>query len=188
MNSTPSRPKLIIVLTALPPDPPTPMTLMRASYSCGLVGELDREAHARPPGAGNSAVACFETASGLRAPLPMSRLQQLPAESTVGVRPSRTPALSHSQNLTAAIAITAFRGARSACASADGAAAWRRARAPARASVRRTSRGPRRSRTAAPCTSWVIPLIAYRVAQRAPACRGSPRRTRSCPRGAPRRP
>ena len=30
MNSTPSRPKLIIVLTALPPEPPTPMTLMRA--------------------------------------------------------------------------------------------------------------------------------------------------------------
>ncbi len=34
MNSTPSRPKLIIVLTALPPEPPTPMTLMRASYCC----------------------------------------------------------------------------------------------------------------------------------------------------------
>ncbi len=31
MNSTPSRPKLIIVLTALPPEPPTPMTLIRAS-------------------------------------------------------------------------------------------------------------------------------------------------------------
>src|SRR5579863_5277755 len=32
MNSTPSRPKLIIVFTALPPEPPTPTTLMRASY------------------------------------------------------------------------------------------------------------------------------------------------------------
>src|SRR5271155_1311854 len=33
MNSTPSRPKLIIVFTALPPDPPTPITLIRASYA-----------------------------------------------------------------------------------------------------------------------------------------------------------
>ena len=45
MNSTPSRPKLIIVLTALPPEPPQPITLMRAWYSCCLVGKLDRETH-----------------------------------------------------------------------------------------------------------------------------------------------
>ncbi len=32
-NSTPSRPKLIIVLTALPPEPPHPTTLIRAWYS-----------------------------------------------------------------------------------------------------------------------------------------------------------
>ncbi len=31
MNSTPSRPKLIIVLTAFPPEPPQPITLIRAS-------------------------------------------------------------------------------------------------------------------------------------------------------------
>ena len=31
MNSTPSRPKFIMVLTALPPDPPQPITLIRAS-------------------------------------------------------------------------------------------------------------------------------------------------------------
>ena len=50
MNSTPSRPKLIIVLTALPPEPPQPIDLDARLVSCVLVGKLDRETHDPPPG------------------------------------------------------------------------------------------------------------------------------------------
>ena len=49
MNSTPSRPKLIIVLTALPPEPPHADDLDARLVRLRLVRELDRETHRHTP-------------------------------------------------------------------------------------------------------------------------------------------
>ncbi len=41
MNSTPSRPLAIIVLSAFPPPPPTPMTLIRACSSASSANSIE---------------------------------------------------------------------------------------------------------------------------------------------------